>query len=59
MTVTALRIDLESIAERIELPDDCAGRRQALRDLVGGSIDRGVYHRRALMHVHGEGAVSG
>ncbi|NUK89970.1 hypothetical protein [Streptomyces lunaelactis] len=25
------------------------------RDLLGGTVDAGVYHRRALLHVHGGG----
>ncbi|MEU6973605.1 hypothetical protein AB0A71_38965 [Kitasatospora aureofaciens] len=49
----ALQIDPAGPVEEIELPDDPALLRRVLTTRLGGSPDRGVYHRRALMWLHG------
>jgi len=58
MTITALRIGADGAADPLELPDAYPAQRRALRDLLGGTVDAGVYHRRALVHVFGEGALA-
>ncbi|MEU9044500.1 MULTISPECIES: hypothetical protein [unclassified Kitasatospora] len=49
----ALQIDPAGPVVEIELPDDPALLRRVLATRLGGSPDRGVYHRRALMWLHG------
>ncbi|MEU8481043.1 hypothetical protein [Streptomyces hygroscopicus] len=51
----ALRIDPDATSSRLDLPADQAAQRDMLRSLIGGSPDQAVYHRRALLHVHGSG----
>jgi hypothetical protein len=55
MAITALNIRPDGTAEPLELPDDYAAQRQELRGLLGGTVDAGVYHRQAQLHVHGGG----
>lgn len=55
MAITALRIDPDATLEPLTLPDAYAAQRQELRGLLGGTVDVGVYHRQALLHVHGGG----
>ncbi|MFI0772583.1 hypothetical protein ACH4TQ_48165 [Streptomyces sp. NPDC021218] len=52
----ALRIDPDATSSRLDLPTDQAAQHNVLRSLIGGSTDRAVYHRNALLHVHGNGA---
>ncbi|MEV4559033.1 hypothetical protein AB0K51_18875 [Kitasatospora sp. NPDC049285] len=49
----ALQIDPAGPVVEIELPDDPALRQRVLATRLGGSPDRGVYHRQALMWLHG------
>jgi hypothetical protein len=58
MTITALRIGLQGTTDTLELPDAYPEQRMALRDLLGGTVDAGVFHRRARVHVFGEGALA-
>jgi hypothetical protein len=55
VAITALRIDPDATVEPFMLPAAQAAQRQDLRDLLGGTVDAGVYHRQALLHVHGGG----
>jgi hypothetical protein len=55
VAITALRINPDATVEPLMLPDAQAAQRQELRDLLGGTVDAGVYHRQALLHVHGGG----
>ncbi|MFJ5218710.1 hypothetical protein ACIP98_28815 [Streptomyces sp. NPDC088354] len=54
----AVRLDPEGSFEAFDLPADYTRQRLVLRGLLGGAVDGAVYHRRALIHVHGEGALS-
>ncbi|SNX88479.1 hypothetical protein SAMN06272735_8930 [Streptomyces sp. TLI_55] len=51
----ALRIDPDTTVTDIDLPDP--GAHAAIRNHLGttGTVDQGLYHRRALLHIHGEG----
>ncbi|MFB7213133.1 hypothetical protein [Streptomyces sp. NPDC056255] len=55
----ALRIDPDTTLTEITLPEHDA--QSAIREDVGttGAVDQGVYHRSALLHLHGEGRVTG
>ncbi|MFE0463735.1 hypothetical protein ACFW1A_31230 [Kitasatospora sp. NPDC058965] len=55
----ALQIDPAGPVEEIELPADPALRRRVLTTRLGGSPDPGVYHRRALMWMHGNAVYEG
>ncbi|MEU3497609.1 hypothetical protein ABZ747_29470 [Kitasatospora cineracea] len=50
----ALQIDPIGPVAAIDLPDDPALRQRVLTTRLGGSPDRGVYHRRALMWLDGK-----
>ncbi|MEU5930649.1 hypothetical protein ABZ817_45545 [Streptomyces antimycoticus] len=52
----ALCINPDATSSHLGLPTDQAAQHHALRNLIGGSTDRAVYHRQALLHVHGNGA---
>lgn len=58
MSAQALRIDEQGGVQTVHLPDTYAAQRAALCDLVGGATDAGVYHRQAVLHVHGNGAAA-
>ncbi|MCQ8833799.1 hypothetical protein [Streptomyces malaysiensis] len=51
----ALLITPAGIVTELDLPE--SGARSAIRDHVGsaGAVDQGLYHREALVHVHGDG----
>ncbi|MER7755430.1 hypothetical protein [Kitasatospora sp. NPDC097643] len=53
---SALQLNTDLTIETIELPDDPALWRRAVTTRLSGSPDRAVYHRRALMWLHGNGA---
>ncbi|MGW2108319.1 hypothetical protein [Streptomyces sp. NPDC001948] len=55
----ALRIDPDTTLTEIVLPERDA--QSVIREHVGttGAVDQGVYHRSALLHLHGEGRVTG
>lgn len=48
---TALRLDCDLTLTRIELPDDAQDARGAIRGIVGDSVNAGLYHRDAILHV--------
>ncbi|MEU4896235.1 hypothetical protein AB0B12_26370 [Streptomyces sp. NPDC044780] len=52
----ALRIDPDSTSSRLALPTDQTAQYDILRSLIGGNPDRAIYHRQALLHLHGNGA---
>ncbi|MFD8079274.1 hypothetical protein ACFV3E_42390 [Streptomyces sp. NPDC059718] len=56
--VAALRLEVTGVVESFELPEDSTRARQVLRALLSGAVDGAVYHRRALIHVHGQGSLS-
>lgn len=56
---TALRIGVDGAVVVLSWPDDDAARWAQVKDLVGGPVDRAVYHRQAHFHVHGNGASGG
>ncbi|MDX3075856.1 hypothetical protein [Streptomyces sp. MI02-7b] len=56
--VAALRLEVTGAVQGFELPEDYTRQRRVLRSLLGGAVDGAVYHRRALLHVHGHGALS-
>ncbi|MFF4762913.1 hypothetical protein [Streptomyces sp. NPDC001292] len=51
----ALRIAPDTTVTELGLPE--SGALSAIRDHIGtaSAVDQGVYHRRALLHLHGEG----
>ncbi|MEU5298964.1 hypothetical protein [Streptomyces umbrinus] len=51
----ALRIDTDTTVTDLNLPETDA--HSVIRDLVGSpdAVDQGTYHRRALLHIHGNG----
>jgi hypothetical protein len=55
MTITAIRLEPDGSANTLMLPTRSEAQRQALRSILNGTVDAGVYHRRALLHVHGGG----
>ncbi|MGW0778414.1 hypothetical protein ACWD01_33405 [Streptomyces sp. NPDC002835] len=57
--ITALRIETDGSAERLTFRGDGHKQRQVLRALLGDTVDPALYHRRALLHVHGSGATQG
>ncbi|MFF3950543.1 hypothetical protein ACFYYN_37905 [Streptomyces sp. NPDC001902] len=56
--VAALRLEVTGVVETFELPEDYTRQRHVLRALLSGAVDGAVYHRRALIHVHGQGSLS-
>ncbi|MET9879241.1 hypothetical protein ABZZ36_32135 [Actinacidiphila glaucinigra] len=46
------------MVQAFELPEDYSRQRQVLCALLEGTVDGAVYHRRALIHVHGQGSLS-
>ncbi|MFB7510708.1 MULTISPECIES: hypothetical protein [Streptomyces] len=55
----ALRIAPDTTVTELDLPEP--GTHSAIRDHIGttGPVDQGLYHRRALLHVHGDGHGTG
>ncbi|WP_030618384.1 hypothetical protein [Streptomyces achromogenes] len=55
----ALRIAPDTAVRELDLP--VPGAQSAIRDHIGatGFVDQGLYHRQALLHIHGEGRVIG
>ncbi|MET8211908.1 hypothetical protein ABZT51_39065 [Streptomyces sp. NPDC005373] len=49
---TGLRIDINTVMEQIELPEDQRAALATIHGVVGGQTNQGVYHRRALFHIH-------
>jgi hypothetical protein len=51
----ALRIAPDTTVTELDLPE--SGAHSTSRDHIGttGPVDHGVYHRRALLHIHGDG----
>jgi hypothetical protein len=58
MTIKAVRIGSQGTTEALDLPDAYPEQRKMLRDLLGGTVDAGAYHRRARVHALGEGALT-
>ncbi|AYV32207.1 hypothetical protein EES41_36230 [Streptomyces sp. ADI95-16] len=50
-----LRIDADGGAALVPWPADALESGLLIRAGVGGSVDTAVYHRRAVLHVHGNG----
>jgi hypothetical protein len=59
MPPAALCIAPDATVTEIAVPAEYTAQRQVLRGLVGGTVDAAVFHRRACVHVHGEGAILG
>ncbi|MCZ4120278.1 hypothetical protein [Streptomyces sp. H39-S7] len=57
MPLSALSIAPDATLTDIALPQDYRAQLLLLRNLVGGTVDAAVFHRRAYLHVHGEGAI--
>jgi len=57
--VRALRIAPDTTVTELDLPETSA--HSAIQDHVGttGAVDQGVYHRRTLLHIHGNGRAIG
>ncbi|MFB7323827.1 hypothetical protein [Streptomyces sp. NPDC056190] len=55
----ALRIALDTTVTEPDLPE--TGALSAIRDHIGATdaVDQGLYHRRALLHIHGDGRAIG
>ncbi|MEV7617585.1 hypothetical protein [Streptomyces sp. NPDC089799] len=53
--MNVLRIDIDSSTALLSWPDDEPERRLLIQGEVGSPLDTGVYHRQAVMHVHGDG----
>ncbi|MGW7530257.1 hypothetical protein [Streptomyces sp. NPDC054783] len=55
----ALRIAPDTTVTELDLPEP--GAHSAIRDHIGttGPVDQGLYHRRALLHIHGDGRTIG
>lgn len=51
----ALQIATDGTVVVLPWPKDEAERREAIRAAVGGGADTAIYHRRAHLHVHGNG----
>lgn len=51
----ALKIAPDATVTEMDLPE--ADARAAIRELLGfpDAVDQGIYHRRAVLHVHGNG----
>ncbi|MER6240785.1 hypothetical protein ABT185_32890 [Streptomyces clavifer] len=56
MSIRALRIWEHGEVETVQLPDTHAAQIRELAHLVGGPTDTGMYHRQAVLHIHGTGA---
>ncbi|MEV8063122.1 hypothetical protein AB0P37_43630 [Streptomyces antimycoticus] len=54
--VRALHIDPDATSWHLELPEDASAQHDVLCRLIGDTVDRAMYHRQALLHVHGNGA---
>lgn len=52
---SVLRIDADGASRVLPWPGDEVQQRLLIRAGVGGPADMGVYHRRAVLHVHGDG----
>ncbi|MGW2766108.1 hypothetical protein [Streptomyces sp. NPDC001275] len=54
-----LRIALDTTVTEPDLPE--TGALSAIRDHIGATdaVDQGLYHRRALLHIHGDGRAIG
>jgi len=59
MPVHAVRIDTDGRTSPVDLPEDTAGLRSALRGHLGGIPEQAVYHQRSLLWVHGDGQGTG
>ncbi|MFZ3475766.1 hypothetical protein ACODT3_40370 [Streptomyces sp. 4.24] len=57
--VAVLRVDSDGTVVVHPWPEDERERWAAVRTAVGGSADAAVYHRRAQLHVHGNGQAEG
>ncbi|WP_030272870.1 hypothetical protein [Streptomyces sp. NRRL B-24484] len=55
----ALQINADMTVASVELPDEPALRQRAIAARLSGAADQAVYHRQALMWVHGNGAREG
>ncbi|MCX4598284.1 hypothetical protein OG819_55085 [Streptomyces sp. NBC_01549] len=55
----ALRIAPDTTVTELDLPE--TGAHSAIQDHIGttGAVDQGVYHPRALLHIHGDGRALG
>ncbi|MFD9411555.1 hypothetical protein ACFWBN_31655 [Streptomyces sp. NPDC059989] len=52
---SVLRVDSDGGTTLMPWPDDELQRGLLIRAVVGGPADTAVYHRRAVLHVHGNG----
>ncbi len=52
----ALHIAPDATSSHLDLPEDAHAQHDILRNLIGDTVDRAVYHRQALLHLHGNGA---
>ena len=55
----ALRIAPDTTVTELDLPE--TGAHSTIQDHIGtsGAVDQGVYHPRALLHIHGDGRAIG
>ncbi|MEZ0092525.1 hypothetical protein [Streptacidiphilus sp. EB129] len=51
----AIHIDADGAVAAIDLPDHRGDQYAAVRTMLGGDADQAVYHRSALLWVHGDG----
>jgi hypothetical protein len=59
MTIKALRVEPDGTVYELALSEGAQDRRRAVRAAIGGPVDLGSYHRRALFHLHGDGVREG
>ncbi|WP_056791470.1 hypothetical protein [Streptomyces sp. Root55] len=58
MSTRALRIWEHGEVEVVQLPGTHAAQIRELAHLVGGPTNTGMYHRQAVLHIHGTGAAA-
>ncbi|MFD7555198.1 hypothetical protein ACFV9E_11785 [Streptomyces sp. NPDC059835] len=56
---SVLRVDADGAVTVLPWPDDLVQQGLLIRAGVGGQADTGAYHRRAVLHVHGNGQGEG
>ncbi|MEV7525640.1 hypothetical protein [Streptomyces sp. NPDC091371] len=56
---SVLGVDADGAVTVLPWPDDVVQQGLLIRAGVGGPADTGVYHRRAVLHVHGSGQRDG
>ncbi|MBZ2410730.1 hypothetical protein HX747_30345 [Streptomyces sp. L06] len=59
MATTALLINPNHRTAGLQLPDKADDQVRMLREKIGGTLDQGIYHRRAVLHIAGNGRSEG